>query len=1052
MIPDLRDIWAQDRNGDGIVDYLNARIYVPDVPTPQELAAAANIAARLAFETTSMDLPIGFRVSEYVASEAVSIFVGRAAAGQSGPRTITLPTVADAEAFARKPAGSPYRSTHSRNSPPLVHESGERVERYGFPKRLSLASLFTKDFLLRDADGDFIPEMIDTTVVIGADVRSTAVIDLAARIALESAGLRLPLVVCAISTADLPPPNAVLIGRTNPHIQELIRTGKAQSVDEPGRGRIQVVDSFVTIQGRDAAGEDEALRYVAHCLPGLRTYGKGRASLSTLEDQVRRHTHTNPPKQRVVFEEEFEVDWELEEVRRKIQSLVLSRVRSGAAVQLDVRVSEPPEIRSAFASELRELLQAHGADLARSDVRVLCAHKQGFGWIDEILKPRLKATDTLRVAYRELTLEPNSVDSRTRWLEELYPIDEVLARDVGIPQERTTFHALPTDSPMAYEVVVENAVGEVTLHASFEPRSVLRPLFDAFTNYATATVSTGGFRAVIDEEVIADERVATDYERFWDGYQSRILPRIHDYVMQLHWGKPNPERAPHFAELRIDVELSEPDLDLGIDQERLSTLEALHEDLYFETLLFFEVLGTHTSGRPLRYPGRIIPIVRAATGKAGRARVSLSGYDAPMPERMFPQSDPLITAIDVQSGKGVVSVEVTVAETQLCWLLSNIEETALPPASKPESPIVKWDKPIGPKECEQLISQLASFPEVRPFCAGITFLGQPVWAVDVLSPVDGKYFSQAKAYLSKPCLFLTGRQHANEVSSTSHILRFVELLATSPEHRALLQRVNFIIQPITNPDGAALVDELYPRMPGFMLHACYLGALGVDMTEGQWENCPRYPEARVRTDLWRMWLPDIVLNPHGYPSHEWVQLFAGYTAWVHSREFTARDWWIPRGWFIPRFDWIQDYRYPGHALAALMLKDGIAQAVDRAFGDVNQRMYRRYAKYTGDSLPLHDRVLIYAPAKGGAPNPRSQGFMMRHPQVTFFEGLSEAPDEIAVGKWLNAIAAVGLEATLVHARFLAEMPHETKRLWWEEDGNLYLTIENTRRLARHRET
>ena len=30
------------------------------------------------------------------------------------------------------------------------------------------------------------------------------------------------------------------------------------------------------------------------------------------------------------------------------------------------------------------------------------------------------------------------------------------------------------------------------------------------------------------------------------------------------------------------------------------------------------------------------------------------------------------------------------------------------------------------------------------------------------------------------------------------------------------------------------------------------------------------------TKVWRDWLPDIYLNPHGYPSHEWVQQFAGY--------------------------------------------------------------------------------------------------------------------------------------------------------------------------------
>src|SRR5262249_28586694 len=48
----------QDRNGDGAVDYVDARIELPDRATPSELAAAADVAARLGFETSAMDLPL----------------------------------------------------------------------------------------------------------------------------------------------------------------------------------------------------------------------------------------------------------------------------------------------------------------------------------------------------------------------------------------------------------------------------------------------------------------------------------------------------------------------------------------------------------------------------------------------------------------------------------------------------------------------------------------------------------------------------------------------------------------------------------------------------------------------------------------------------------------------------------------------------------------------------------------------------------------------------------------------------------------------------------
>src|SRR5215510_8461726 len=48
----------QDRNGDGVVDFINARIALAPEPSDAELAAAADIAARLGFETSAMDLPL----------------------------------------------------------------------------------------------------------------------------------------------------------------------------------------------------------------------------------------------------------------------------------------------------------------------------------------------------------------------------------------------------------------------------------------------------------------------------------------------------------------------------------------------------------------------------------------------------------------------------------------------------------------------------------------------------------------------------------------------------------------------------------------------------------------------------------------------------------------------------------------------------------------------------------------------------------------------------------------------------------------------------------
>src|SRR5262249_52001999 len=107
---------------------------------------------------------------------------------------------------------------------------------------------------------------------------------------------------------------------------------------------------------------------------------------------------------------------------------------------------------------------------------------------------------------------------------------------------------------------------------------------------------------------------------------------LYDHVMALGKGKPRSEDAPFFGELTVDVTLSEPEYRLPVDQEQISSMEALHEEIYFNTLHFFDVMGRFTRGAGLTYPGRVIPIVHAkADGKAGHARISITGFDAPRP-------------------------------------------------------------------------------------------------------------------------------------------------------------------------------------------------------------------------------------------------------------------------------------------------------------------------------------------------------------------------------------------------------------------------------------
>jgi len=74
----------QDRNGDGATDFVDARIVLPEQPSSGELAAAADIAARLGYETSAMNLPVTV-ARGYQPAETPTIFVG--AKSLAGSRT-----------------------------------------------------------------------------------------------------------------------------------------------------------------------------------------------------------------------------------------------------------------------------------------------------------------------------------------------------------------------------------------------------------------------------------------------------------------------------------------------------------------------------------------------------------------------------------------------------------------------------------------------------------------------------------------------------------------------------------------------------------------------------------------------------------------------------------------------------------------------------------------------------------------------------------------------------------------------------------------------------
>ena len=362
------------------------------------------------------------------------------------------------------------------------------------------------------------------------------------------------------------------------------------------------------------------------------------------------------------------------------------------------------------------------------------------------------------------------------------------------------------------------------------------------------------------------------------------------------------------------------------------------------------------------------------------------------------------------------------------------------------NPIVQWNDPISPAENTAILARLAQYPGVNVYWMGRSYLGQNLWAADITLPSPALLRSWPKESTLKAAIVYSGRQHANEVSSTSHIDKLAEELVTQADKRELLKKVNVVVHPIYNPDGAQLSVDLYKITPDNMLHPGYHGALTADVSTGQTEIDPIYPESRTRKQLADAWQPDAFLNPHGYPSHEWVQPFSEYSGWVQSRQGanTGRAWWIPRGWFTS-MGYLRDDQHPYSKVVAYAIQDKIVEAERNVPGmlPLEDRMNARYERFgqrwqPKDMFqPVVNGIRIYmglkgtgggrggaaggAGGEGGATAaPGGGGVAGLSADVTWDAAYTEAPDETAHGDYMKLMASAGLAFDYVHLNYLAQ--------------------------------
>ena len=1096
---DVDDLFAPggfliDTNGDSLPDSIRARIVLEDEPDAEMWCALLGLAARLGVEASGFTPPL---FTSDPAPDHLPIVVRRGrsirphvvAKGWHDRAAVILEGIDAIRDLTLR--GRCVASNSARESSPLA--------------ALDLARLFERDGLLVDTDDNQIPDGSRLCVMVPEDLPrcvGTALAHFVARLGIESSGIDLPIATTATqpfagslplflrfttdSTATLTVtsfaerPALELAGDPSAIASLLDRLAISWPAPPSATKRMEAPDianwlrwslAAWTPEGRTAAlsADLEALPAVAGgTLRLLSSDSDERAEQTGIAREAtgERLEISRPGRALALFTQEWSARWEIDRALDVLHERVLPQLDRRLPLDLTVIVSEPRQVRQQLRDRVtRELAQA-GFKREQFRIYVLDAYKTGLSWLREVVVPAWRALNG--VARIELLFQPlegtevsGALDLRIRWLQELFPADEILAAEFGIPRERVTLGEHAGDA--IYRVNAYDESGTLLAHGEFSPIWNQRPYIGPFPSAGQVHVVSGGIQATQGDLKLI-EPVQTDAEAFWDYLHEEVLPAISSAIMRATRGNPRTEDQPFFDELLIEVTMSETDEPFGIREEMNSAAEALHEDIYFNVLDYVETLGAETTGAKLSAPGGIVPIVHVRPGMPPHARIRLRGRarsvaqleaesgTIPIGEILAaPPPAPVVRSIAMMGAEAQLTFQFVSLDATLRRRLVALSRVVPADPSVPALLVqVGNDAPValgwptarevpqvaaatGPVSESRFLNEaslaaqlqrLARHPEVRIESAvDWSYQGRPIPGIEVTTPITAAVWSRRKLSIFKPTFFIVARHHANEVASTTAALKLVELLVGDNKWRRLLSRVNVVILPYENADGAALHDRLQREHPTWKHHPARYNAVGYEFAEDNSNPDTPFGEARVRERVWQRWLPDIVVDNHGVPSHEWAQIFAGFGSPPRFRT----SYWQVQAMIYGILFFLESEQFPEHRHAAYALREAVAHAVssDAELLQWNRCYRERYVswgtRWVPDRFPANthrDMIWYFGGYPAGQERARRSP-AARYPGVTVASWVTEVPDETAHGEHLRLTAKAHLVANRATIDLLA---------------------------------
>jgi hypothetical protein len=1068
-----------DRDGEGITDSIDLQLHLfPSCSHPTVLSAIMDLSACLGFETMGMNLPLVKAGEESDPSFQNHLYIGlnrELKTFYSGGRKNHYTLARDDQISLTRTI---REFSHLLISSKATSFKGESIKKDPKREGFHLLNPFSNQGFFCNSSKSILPFLFPYKILLLSRLELNSAVEaanFAARLGLESLGLSFPL--------------TFPFGEKPKHQRSFIYVGKREDLeqygltefgnilkDEWGSG-IFLLPSQERIPDVLICGDEKGLEEILHYLSYLPMDSKGVKApifnrIKIFRDRLKDLLSKEPPRDMSPpkkFVRDYTIPDEKEEILRLLEKGAKKLRLEPKSIKIEVFMARPEGVRNKFREAIKRLFQRLSLGKSDLQITVLNAYKPGLSWIKEVVLKEMggKQIDRIEIAFKEF--KTKGLEESIRWLQELYPVDEILARGLSLPREKIEFKK---DSRIkeVYRVRAWRR-GRVVYENRFSPKWIEQLYLLPFPRSGKVHPCTGWVRMKTDGEKVIDQRTKTGIERIWEIYQKEILFSIaRESNIILSSGKFRAE-SPVFEELRFDIDFDYPMERLGLDEERISPLEALHEDLYFVTLDFFSK-GMKKRGLEDVSLGRVLPVIHpdfkgkngkmkftlirqpmgafSLSRKVSEARMSLNGM---VFNRSLIGVDLFITGEkkrdrDRLGGEiksfgdlkvGDFKIEKVSEENhsgryglRLIASTSRFSKGKEPfdGIKKKTAIAIPMERPIGYREGVKLIQSLKSLEGINVIEEGRSFGGLPIFSIENTSPFPSDFSSHAKKVLFRPTFFVNCRHHANEVSSTNAGLKLAYLLATRPRFQELLRRANVVINPMENVDGVTIMEEMLQLTPTDKLHAGRYNKAGKEYYLEYFNPRTPFGEAKVKPTLWERWLPDICVDNHGFPSHEWDQPFSGYAP------FRFREWWIPRALFYFYLPHLEKRTNSCQRVNSEVLKNWMIKAVSKETEIMrrNRGFSNRYSKYRQRWLSEDIQSKDPIPCLPLQKRFRRTNYSYRCPHITAVDFITEVADETAHERYLRTCVNAHLQTNLSILKLLSSFDISVKKLYRYENG------------------